>query len=183
MATGWGVLVIGAAWLAWAACAQAQAATDGSRALVMISSGALSPEEARASAAAPDAGADSRPGEILREIDDPHNGDRWLLMRNRQAPGGPGRLVRVAVGRKTADGVRAQGAGAPLFAPVIRSGDRLIIEEHTALVDAVLEARALSPAMAGAAFDARLTMGGGVVRVVATGPGRASLAAAQGVRP
>jgi hypothetical protein len=32
-------------------------------------------------------------GEIVREIDDPHTGDRWLLLRNAEAPGGPGRLV------------------------------------------------------------------------------------------
>jgi hypothetical protein len=173
MATGWGVLVIGAAW---AGCAQAQAATDGSRALVMISSGGLAP--VRASVAAQDSGQ----SEILREIDDPHNGDRWLLMRNRQAPGGPGRLVRVAVGHKTVGGALAPAAGESVSAPVIRSGDRLIVEEHTALVDAVLEARALSPAMAGATFDARLTMGGGLVRVVALGPGRAALAAGTGAR-
>jgi hypothetical protein len=38
-------------------------------------------------------------GEVVREIDDPHTGDRWLLKRNDQAPGGPGRLVLVAARR------------------------------------------------------------------------------------
>jgi hypothetical protein len=67
--------------------------------------------------------------------------------------------------------------------PVIRAGDRLIVEEHTALVDAVLEARALTPAAPGSAFDARLTVGGRVVRAVALGPGRAALQLETGARP
>jgi hypothetical protein len=67
--------------------------------------------------------------------------------------------------------------------PVIRAGDRLIVEEHTAVVDAVLEARALNPAAAGAPLDVRLTMGGNVVRVVAVGPGRAALLTEIGIRP
>ena len=29
-------------------------------------------------------------GEIVREIDDPHTGDRWLLVRDASHPGGPG---------------------------------------------------------------------------------------------
>ena len=28
--------------------------------------------------------------ELVREIDDPHTGVRWLLMRNSEHPGGPG---------------------------------------------------------------------------------------------
>jgi hypothetical protein len=67
--------------------------------------------------------------------------------------------------------------------PVIRVGDRLIVEEHTAVVDAVLEARALNPAAVGAPLDVRLTIGGNVVRVVALGSGRAALVAEAGMRP
>jgi hypothetical protein len=127
-------------------------------------------------------------GEIVREIDDPHTGERWLLLRNDQVPGGPGRLVlvhrnepggavRQAVGRVAAE------AGATPVPPVIRSGDRLIVEEHTAVVDAVLEARALAPAAAGSALAVRLTIGGRVVRAVALGPGRAALQPESGVWP
>ena len=32
-------------------------------------------------------------GNVIREIDDPHSGDRWLLLRDPNRPGGPGRLV------------------------------------------------------------------------------------------
>ncbi|MFY9853316.1 MAG: hypothetical protein WAK26_05510 [Terracidiphilus sp.] len=124
--------------------------------------------------------------EIVREIDDPHTGDRWLLMRNGQFPGGPGLLVLATDHRNAAGGVPVRNAGQPNEAkliPVIRSGDRLIVEEHTAIVDAVLEARALRPATSGAALDVRLTIGGRVVRVVALGPGRAALPTETGERP
>jgi hypothetical protein len=60
--------------------------------------------------------------------------------------------------------------------PVIRSGDRIILEQHTRVVDARLEAVAIGPARAGAAFSARLLMGGGMVRAVAISAGRALLA-------
>jgi hypothetical protein len=125
-------------------------------------------------------------GDVIREIDDPHTGDRWLLIRNDQAPGGPGRMVLITAHRNASGGAALQAAGQTGEAqilPVIRAGDRLIVEEHTARVDAVLQARAMSPAAPGAAFDARLTIGGNVVRAVALGPGRATLQPEAGVRP
>jgi len=166
MARGATVLVFATASMA---CAQSPAAPHrGAQAL--LSSGGLN-----AASAATGGPAD---GQVLREIDDPHTGDRWLLMRNDQVPGGPGRLVLAASRQKAA-------APAPLRAakqtrdarllPIIRAGDRLIVEEHTARVDAILEARALSTAALGSALDARLAIGGRVVRAVALGPGRAAL--------
>ena len=122
-------------------------------------------------------------GEVVREIDDPHTGDRWLLVRNDQIPGGPGQLVLVAAHRNPYGGTILRTAGPASDAqalPVIRAGDRLIVEEHTARVDAVLEARALNPAAPGSALDVRLAIGGRVVRAIALGPGRATL---QGDRP
>jgi hypothetical protein len=122
--------------------------------------------------------------EIVRVIDDPHTGDRWLLMRNGLYPGGPGRLIRVELPRIAGQLIllqngerhlRVASAGETAEAvPVIRAGDRLLIEEHSAHVDAVLEARALKPAALGSAFDVRLVIGGRVVRAVALGPGRAA---------
>ena len=67
--------------------------------------------------------------------------------------------------------------------PVIRAGDRLIVEEHTAVVEARLEAVALGPAASGSPFQVRLTIGGKVVRAVALGPGRAAFAAETEARP
>jgi flagella basal body P-ring formation protein FlgA len=93
--------------------------------------------------------------------------------------------VLAGVDRKEQDSVTRQNSGPAedaRFLPVIRAGDRLTVEEHTAVVDAVLEARALAAAAMGAALDVRLTIGGRVVRAVALGPGRAALQSENGVR-
>lgn len=67
--------------------------------------------------------------------------------------------------------------------PVIHAGDEVIVEEHTAVVDARLEARALASAPIGAEFTARLKIGGLVVRVVALAAGRARRASETEVQP
>jgi len=102
--------------------------------------------------------------QMIRVIDDSATGNRWLLVKNAADPAGPGQMVPV----ERAD------AGSPAH-PVIHAGDALVVEEHTAVVDARLEATALASAMAGSGFEARLKIGGKVVRVVALGPGRAEL--------
>ena len=43
---------------------------------------------------------------MVREIDDPHTGDRWKLMRDPVHPEGPGRLVLV-----TGPGIEPVSAG------------------------------------------------------------------------
>jgi flagella basal body P-ring formation protein FlgA len=72
--------------------------------------------------------------------------------------------------------------GAALVA-VIRAGDRLIVEENTAVVEARLEAVALGAAAPGSTFNVRLRIGGRVLRAVALGPGRAALAPVNGIEP
>jgi hypothetical protein len=119
-------------------------------------------------------------GEIVREIDDPHTGNRWLLMRDPSHPGGPGRLVAVASVRIRSS---REGPGVEPLRPVIHSGERLIVEENTAVVEARLEAVALGPAVIGSPLDVRLRIGGKVVRAVALAPGRASLQPEMEVRP
>ena len=171
MAWGAGLLIVAAS----TACALAQVvAGPGSHAQVMLSSGGLTSVETMEQGVQ---------GEVVREIDDPHTGDRWLLRRNDQVPGGPGRLVLVAAHQSAAGGATPRAAGVTEILPVIRSGDRLILEEHTARVDAVLEARAMNPAAPGASLDVRLTIGGNVVRAVALGPGRVALQTEAGTRP
>ncbi len=124
-------------------------------------------------------------GQVVRVIDDAATGDRWLLMRDASDPGGPGRMMRAASAGSTngfegeaarTEAVRvAKKVVRPATAPVIRAGDAVIVEEHSAVVDARLEATALESAAVGAEFEARLKIGGKAIRVVALGPGRAAL--------
>jgi hypothetical protein len=124
---------------------------------------------------APTPGASAEPGgEIVREIDDPRNGDRWLLMRNDSHPGGPGLLLLISAARGISPHPAPSKTETAEPAPIIRAGDRVIVEENTPVAEARLEAVALNPALSGAAFNARLIIGGRVVRAVATGPGRAT---------
>jgi len=109
--------------------------------------------------------ADSHP-RILRTITDPHTGRQWLLVANEQNPAGPGRLV-------SASGDLAAHRDGSRPALAIHAGDRIVVEEHSAVVNAYLEATALEPAAAGSQFNARLKIGGKVVKAVALGPGRA----------
>jgi hypothetical protein len=122
--------------------------------------------------------------EAYREIIDPHTGDRWLLLKNRMHPAGPGRLVRVkGYGKQTGAMFSAAAKSRPASPPLIRAGDPLTVEEHSAIADVFLEAVALAPAIAGAEFDVRLKIGGKVVRAVALGAGRAAFAPRQEAQP
>jgi hypothetical protein len=66
---------------------------------------------------------------------------------------------------------------------VIRSGDRLIVERNTSVVEERLEAVALGPAMKGASLEVRLAIGGNVLRAVALGPGHATFDGDSGGKP
>ena len=116
-------------------------------------------------------------GDIFREIDDPSTGDRWLLLPDSKHPGGPGLLLRAGSDQAHSNPVRLgtakPGVAAP--APVIRAGDRIVVEENTPLVASRLEAVAMGPALVGAALSVRLRMGGRVLRAVAVASGRARI--------
>ncbi len=132
--------------------------------------------------------ADQSPaGGVLKEIDDSCTGDRWLLVRDVDHIAGPGRLVRITrTGRlvqtggkeETIPNIREEAA-----VPVVHTGDALVLEESTSLVEARLEARAMGPAVCGGEFNARLLIGGKIVRAVALGKGRAAFVAQAGIRP
>jgi hypothetical protein len=119
-------------------------------------------------------------GELVREIDDPNNGDRWLLTRDESHPGGPGLLMLVSTARinpainpAVLRNPTQKSPQVETPAPIIRAGDLVILEENTPVVQARLEAVAMGPALAGAPFSVRLSIGGRVVRAVAIMPGRA----------
>lgn len=167
---GWG-------WLLAAPVIGTSAQTTGSNAVAV-------PETLRVVAATPETALESD-GEVLRQIEDPSTLDLWLLMRDPSRPAGPGRLVLARQGMNTQraiSGGSAQSLSAP-ERPVIHTGDALMVEEHTAVVDARLEAVALEPAVKSAQFKARLKIGGNVVHVVAISSGRASFAPDGKVRP
>jgi hypothetical protein len=119
---------------------------------------------------------------LVRELDDPNTGERWLLLRDSGNPGGPGRWVLSSRGTGSA-GVCNPGIAPGALLPVIRPGDRLIVEQDSALIHARLEAVALGSAMPGAPVNVRLRIGGRVFRAVALGPGRATLEPEAGVEP
>lgn len=121
---------------------------------------------------------------VVRVISDPSTGDRWLLERDPVAPGGPGRLVRLSAGQEPPlaanDRIRNEKALPPR---AIRAGDRIVVEEHTAVMDAELEGVALNGARTGATLRVRLKIGGRVVSAVAEGPGCAVIQHVTGTQP
>lgn len=166
---GWG-------WLLVAPVVGVCAQTPGSETAAQENVGAV--------IAAPEIARDSRE-EVLRRIEDPSTGDIWLLLRDPGRPGGPGRLV---LARERSNAWRASigGPGQPLSAgerPVIRTGDVLTIEEHTAVADVRLEAVALESAAKGDCFKVRLKLGGKVVHAIAIAPGRAVFASESEAEP
>jgi hypothetical protein len=119
------------------------------------------------------------PGSAILEIVDPHSGTRWLLVKDEKHPGGPGRLLQPSCDGHARSGVNRP----PAAAPIIHAGDQIVVEEHTDRVDAVLEATALGVAAVRGEFQARLRVGGRVVRVTGLAPGRALLIAGTEARP
>lgn len=129
-----------------------------------------------ASFRAPSPAAQPAAQEVVREIDDPHSGDVWLLTRNSEHAGGPGRLVLAQQQSSSRSRTIRDRKPTAENLPVIRAGDALVVEEHSPVVDARLDAVALEPAAKGGALKARLRIGGNVVRVVAIAHGSAMLA-------
>jgi len=115
---------------------------------------------------------------VLREIKDPQTGAHWLIVANAANPAGPGRMV-LAPDASRSDGAEPTRQVAPVVA--IHRGDRVVVEEHTRVAEAYLEAVAMEPAVAGASFHVRLKIGGKVVGAVATAPGRATLMPSTGM--
>lgn len=125
---------------------------------------------------------------IVREIDDPATGDRWLLVRDSSHPGSPARMLLVAGPAHT----QAAGSESDLHVavpapaalkPILHGGDPVVVEENTPLVEARLEGVALQPAVAGAEINVRLKISGTVVRAVVLAPGRVEMRRMEGGRP
>jgi hypothetical protein len=109
--------------------------------------------------------------EVVREIDDPHTGQHWILMRDPARPAGPG--VLMLQGAILNDG-GLEAAIVQVHA-VIRAGDRVSVEQSNAKFDLSLGGIALYPAAQGALLKVRLETSGKVVSAAALGPGRTQL--------
>jgi hypothetical protein len=153
--------------------------------IVLLSAGvsavlAQGPDGPNAAASASAQSSDtSFPIPAVREIDDPHSGSRWLLVKNADHPGGPGRLLQIQRQVQPGpDGAESDASQTErlIASPVIHTGDAVRVEEHTTRVDAVLEAIALGPAVAGQPLRVRLKLRGRIVNVIARSAGRVSFA-------
>lgn len=126
------------------------------------------------------------PSQVLRVIEDRSLGNRWILCRDLEHPGGPARLLLVATAGQEAvadspSGIVPGNGHVPVQAAprlpqaVIHSGDRMVVEEHSAFADARLAGLALESGVPGDSLRIRLEIGGRVVRAVALAAGRALL--------
>lgn len=111
--------------------------------------------------------------------------DCWKLVRDPIHPAGPGDWLRLegsgCAGRKKGEpGNLPENNGAPL---VVRAGQRLLVEDHAALVEARVQAVALEPAHPGDLVQARLTAGGAVIRALVLSPVLAVLAPQRRLNP
>jgi hypothetical protein len=120
--------------------------------------------------------------ELIREIDDPHSGARWLLYRDRAHPAGPGRLLLARTGQASPSHLWAGRAGLR-SQPAIHSGDAVVLEEDSPVASARLQAVALGSADKDSSVRIRLQIGGRVVQAIAEGPGRVSLASSDSLAP
>lgn len=111
---------------------------------------------------------------VEKEIDDPNSGLRWVVVEDPAHPGGPGRLVLSGKGGAQ-NPLRPNRVKAAKMSPVIHAGDAVQVQEHSAVVDASLQAVALGSAGSGCIFRVRLRIGGRVLKVRALAAGRAEL--------
>jgi len=117
----------------------------------------------------------------VRQIFDQSSGDRWILQRDETGSPGPGRMVLMTSparpmdsgGRERASSHKRREGNSTALVPIIHTGERLIVEEYTAKIEAWLEGVALGQATTGAVLAVRLKMGGRTVMAIAQAPGRA----------
>ena len=118
-------------------------------------------------------------GAVRRQIDDPNSGLSWVLFADPAHPGGPGRLVSLTPDQRKAMPPKrvANGNAAK---PVIHAGESVQVEEHSPVLDASLQAVALSSAASGGVLRVRLRIGGRVLRARAIAAGRVAMEPAGG---
>ena len=113
---------------------------------------------------------------VVRAMDDRNTNLRWLLVKDEQHPSGPGRLVAIQTSSRNAAVADSQRLGSGPVRLLAKTGDRVVVEEHTRAIDARLEAVALESAWAGSNLRVRLRLGGKIVDAVARGSGLVEMA-------
>jgi hypothetical protein len=110
-------------------------------------------------------------GKIVNERTDRSTGARWVLMRDVEHPAAPAHWVLADAGKEKA------GAGSKATEPklAIHPGDKIVVEEETTVLNAWLEATALTGAENGGELRARMKIGGRIFAVRAIAPGTAEL--------
>jgi hypothetical protein len=111
-------------------------------------------------------------GTAIKVLEDPGTGNRWLLERNSEHPGWPGRLIRLEA---SAGEDSCLGSASP--AVVIHAGDQVAVEKNTELIRVQLQAVALGSASTGQSVAVRLKAGGHIVRTIAIARGLAKMTA------
>jgi len=115
--------------------------------------------------------------QLLRVIHDPSTRTRWLLYRDPSHPAAPAHLIPESEAAEVAgfSGTLSKSIKSPDL--VIHAGDRVSVEEHTAVSSMYLEGVALSSAAEGEPLKVRLdlSMGQKQIAVLAVGPGRARI--------
>jgi hypothetical protein len=111
-------------------------------------------------------------GRIVEERTDPATGARWMLMRDAEHSAELAHWVLADAGRE-----RPAAAGATTTEPklVIHAGDKIVVQEETAVVNAWLEATALTGAKDGGELRVKLKIGGRILAVRAISPGTAEM--------
>ena len=144
----------------------------GAGALAILAAAALLPAQSGTGGA--DRSVAAGESSVYASVRDDATGIHWVLLRGGEDSGGPGRWVRTENGAGPVAGKapRRERHAAPA---VIHAGDKVIVEDHTAVAELRLQAVALEPAAAGARLRIRLTAGGRSVAAIALGAGRAQL--------
>lgn len=120
----------------------------------------------------------------IRAFEDPSTHRRWMLLQDMTQPAAPGLLASAwgSDGGARSDEIDDLRVATCVPSPaitVIRAGDAVVIAKHSRVVDAELEAIALGRAAVGEPLRVCLKRGGHILSVIADGPGRATLHAAE----
>lgn len=125
-------------------------------------------------------------GQLFRSVDDPALNTRWLLLRNPEHPGAPGRMVEAHSGSTSSAPLPGTGHGAAKWQPAssqgkakeaVLAGEEILLVSESPGSQLALYGRALSAGRAGDAIEVRLDVFQTKVHARLVAPGRAEMLA------